>query len=93
MRNDGFIQVGFYGHNSSVNTTNNLELRKRIHYEDMPKYDDFRSAENIYWTIYGPYVASLRIETQNVVKPIELLSDSSVSNETIKEEMKDWLCS
>lgn len=70
--NSGFAQVGFYGHDSSIDTTDDYELRRNISREDRPNnYDGVLDLENpdsvnnIYWTKYGNLAISLLIPDAN----------------------------
>jgi hypothetical protein len=45
--------VGFYGHDASLNTTNNYALRQSINKDNKPDKNDATSSWNVYWKVYG----------------------------------------
>lgn len=55
----GVPQVGFYGHDSSYDTTDDYALRKEINVGNKPDKEDAISSTNVYWTVFGNLAKSL----------------------------------
>jgi hypothetical protein len=86
--------VGFYGHDSSYDTTDDYALRKEINIGNKPDKEDATSSTNVYWTKFGNLAKSLDEEEilEVEIPPTYITDDSIPSNEELKSDLPRFMC-